>query len=716
MNFKRKKLNDIKYIIIGLFFIFSLSFCSSLGEQEKHSIILKSIYKTLYFLHPTPISIDNDFSKKVYDKFFEKLDNQKRFFLQKDLEDLSLYREKIDDFWIHGDPTFFNIIMKRFFLRVEEAEFLCFQILEKYFDFNQKEIYILGEQKFYYPKNKKEWIEKWRKYLKYMTLLEIITSIKQKEITSIKQKEITSIKQKEIWKNAFFNKEKIYRKKVKEHIQEYFRKIKIKKEFDWFSIYINVITSQYDPHTNYFSPKEKEIFDLNISGETEGIGVELQDDKGVPTVVKLIYGGPAWKSKKIEIGDRIIRVAKNVDSESKNVVGMLLENSIRLIKGKKGSKVKLTIQKKNGSIEEVILTREIIEQKEIFAKSVIILDKNKDKYGLICLPEFYFNPENKNGRNAAKDMKKIIQELKKENIKGILIDIRNNGGGSLDAVIEIAGFFLGKVPILQIGKPKKKKKILKSHENKVLWTGPLVILVNEFSASASEILAAAIKDYKRGIIVGSYQTYGKGTIQTIYPLNRLLRFNEELGALKFTINKFYRVNGSSTQLKGVNSDIVFPNKNTKNKFLKFMEKNKPNPMKWDYTDPIPSIRYFYNNLYIENIKYKSRKRLKKNKDFITIYKTMQSLENQFFNEKKIFLNWEEFFYENLKIKKINENLKKLRNNLNTFGTKTFPLYYKILSKKSEKQKKWKKNLNKDFYDIDISECINILRDFNEIPQ
>ncbi|WP_185863930.1 carboxy terminal-processing peptidase [Blattabacterium cuenoti] len=700
-----------KYIIIGLFFIFSLSFCSPLGEQEKHSIILKSIYKTLSFLHPSPISIDNDFSQKVYDNLFDKLDNQKCFFIQKDLEDLSLYRDKIDDFWIHGDPIFFNIIMKRFFQRVKKAEFLCFQILKKSFDFNQKEIYIVGEQKFSYPKNEKEWIEKWRKYLKYMTLLEIITSTKQKIITSTKQKKITVTKQKKIWKNAFFNEKKRYIKKVEKYIQEYFRKIKIKKESDWFSIYVNVITSQYDPHTNYFSPKEKEIFDVNISGQTEGIGVELQDDKGFPTVVKLIDGGPAWKNKKIEIGDKIIRVAKNVNSESKNIVGMLLENSIRLIRGKKGSKVKLTIQKKNGSIEEVTLTRDIIEQKEIFAKSVLILDKNGDKYGLICLPEFYFNPANKNGRNAAQDMKKIIQKLKKENIKGILIDIRNNGGGSLDAVIEIAGFFLGKVPILQIGKPNKKKKILKSHENQILWTGPLVILVNEFSASASEILTAAIKDYKRGIIVGSDQTYGKGSIQTIYPLNRFLHFNEGLGALKLTIHKFYRVNGSSTQLKGVNSDIVLPRKNPKNNCLKFMEKNQNNPMKWDYTDPIPSIRYFYQNLYIENIKYKSIKRLKKNKDFITIYNTMQSLENKCFNENKFSLNWEELFYENFKIKKRNEKLKKLRNNLNTFETKTFSLYYRILSKESEK---WKKNLNKDFYNI--SECINILRDFNETPQ
>jgi C-terminal peptidase (prc) len=690
----QKKLNNIKYTIIGFFLIFSLSFCSPLGEQKKHRIILKTIYQTLHFLHTNPIYIDNSFSKKIYDKYFEKLDNQKRFFMQKDVNDFSSYKEKIDDFWIHGDPTFFSIIMKRFFQRVKEAESICIQILKKPFNFNEKEMYMLSEQKLYYPKSKKEWIEKWRKYLKYLTLLEIVTSTKEKEIC----------------KYASFNKNVKSRNKVEEYMKEYFRKLKMKKESNWFSIYINTIISQYDPHTNYFSPQEKEIFDLNISGQTEGIGVELQDDKGYPTIVRLIPGGPAWKSKRIEIGDKIIRVAKNVNSESKNIVGMLLENSIFLIKGKKGTKVKLTIQKKNGSIEEVILIRDVIEKNEIFAKSVIISDKNKNKYGLICLPEFYFNPENKNARNAAEDVKQIIQELKKENIKGILIDIRNNGGGSLDTVIEIAGFFLGKVPILQVGKPYKKKKILKSHENKILWKGPLVVLVNELSASASEILAAAIADYKRGIIVGSTQTYGKGTVQTIYPLNRLFFYNnEKLGALKFTINKFYRINGSSTQLKGVNSDIVIPSNNT-NIFLKFMEKNQTNPMIWDCTEPVSSIHYYYKNL--EKIKCKSINRLKKNKDFIAIYKIIQSLDKKFSKKNKISLNFKEFYYENLKTKKQNENIKKLSNYLNIYGLRAFSHYYKIVSNKKEEQKKWIQNMKKDFY---IAECINILRDFSETP-
>ncbi|WP_185861397.1 carboxy terminal-processing peptidase [Blattabacterium cuenoti] len=698
---KIKKLNDIKYIIISLFFIFSLSLCSPLGEQEKHRIVLKTIYKTLYFLHPNPIPIDNDFSIKVYNTYFEKLDNQKRFFLQKDIEDLSVYKEKIDDYWIHGDPFFFNIIMKRFFKRVQNVESICLQILKTSFNFNKKEMYVLEKQNLFYPKNQKEWVEKWRKYLKYLTLLEIITSKNQKKF----------------FKNTFLKNEKISRKKVEEYMKEYFRRLKMKKESDWFSIYVNTITTQYDPHTNFFSPKEKEIFDLNISGQTEGIGIELQDDKGYPTVVKLITGGPAWKNKKIEVGDKIIRVAKNINSESQNIVGMLLENSIRLIRGKKGTKVKLTIQKKNGSIEEIILTRDIIEKKEIFAKSVIIMDKNKNKYGLIHLPEFYFNLENKNGRNAAQDMKKIIQELKKENIKGILLDIRSNVGGSLNAVIEIAGFFLGKVPIVQIGKPNKKKTILKSHESQILWKGPVVLLVNEFSASASEILASVITDYQRGIIVGSTQTYGKGTVQVVYPLKKFSFYNsnEKLGALKFTINKFYRVNGNSTQLKGVNSDIVIPS-HTTSSFLKFMEKNKKNPMKWDNTKPVPSLslHYYYSQKNLGNIKNKSIKRLMKHNNFININQKIRLLENKFLNKKSFPLNWKEFYYENLKIKKKNEYFKKLKNDLSIYGLQAFSSLYKIIchEKESEEQKKWKKNIKKDF---SIVECINILRDFNENP-
>ncbi|ACX83777.1 putative periplasmic tail-specific proteinase [Blattabacterium sp. (Periplaneta americana) str. BPLAN] len=688
-------IRNFKYIIIGFIFTFLLSFCSPQGEEETHRIILKTIYKTLYFLHPNPIKINNEFSQKVYKQYFSNLDLQKRFFLQKDLEDISFYREKLDESWIHGDPTFFNITMKCFSQRIKEVENICSKILKKPFNFHKREVYIPGEQKISYPKNKKEWIEEWRKYLKYLTLIEIVSPENP---------------QGNIWKSLkknirWMNQEKEARKKVEEYMQEYFRKLKMKKKTDWFSMYVNTITSQYDPHTNYFSPKEKENFDLNISGKTEGIGAELQDHKGYATIVKLLVDGPAWKSKQIEVGDKIIKVAKDINSESKNIIGMLLENSIRLIRGKKGSKVKLTIQKKDGSIKEVILIRDIIEKKEIFARSVTILD-NENKYGLIFLPEFYFNPENKNGRNAAQDMKKIIQELKKEKIKGLIIDIRNNGGGSLETVIEIAGFFLGKVPIVQVGLSSGRKKILKNKNNELLWKGPLVILVNELSASASEILAASIADYKRGIIVGSYQTYGKGTVQTFYPLNRFLFSKKELGALKFTMNKFYRVNGSSTQLKGVNPDIVIPNNISC--LVRGMEKDQPNSMMWDRTDSI-SYQLWKGKIDLEKIKLKSINRLKKYQDMMTIYQTIQLLEKNFLNKKYIPLNWKDFWDENLKMQKINANFQALKNYLNVYELRAFPPSYQIISKLDQE---WKKNLLNDFH---IEECVNILRDFNENP-
>ncbi|WP_185851698.1 carboxy terminal-processing peptidase [Blattabacterium cuenoti] len=698
------KFRNFKYIIIGFILVFLLSFCSQNSNEEKtHRVILKTIYKTLYFLHPNPVQINNDFSKKVYRKYLDNLDLQKHFFLQEDMNDLSSFKEKLDDDWINGDPTFFHITMKCFYKRIKEGEDLCLTILKKPFDFNKKEIFIPGELKHFYPKNKKEWTEKWRIFLKYLTLL----FLEEKIINQNKQKNV--FKNLNIWKNFFIKKEQESRKKVEETILESFRRLKMKKKSDWFSMYVNTIISQYDPHTNYFSSKEKENFDLSLSGKIEGIGVELkQDHKGYVTIVKLIVGGPAWKSNKIERGDKIIKVAKYPNSESYNIIGMLLENSIRLIRGKKGSKVKLTIQKKNGSTEDVILIRDVIEKKEIFAKSVTILDNKSQKYGLIYLPEFYFDPENKKGRNAVQDMKKIIQELKKKNIQGIILDIRNNGGGSLESAVEISGFFLGKVPIVQIGNNRLygKIKILKNNIHPVLWEGPLVILVNELSASASEILAAAISDYKRGIIVGSFQTYGKGTVQTLFPIKKFPFFNqEELGTLKLTINKFYRINGSSTQLKGVNSDIVIPSNNGNKK----MEKNQKNPMLWDHVSPISYSKIWKEKVNLEKIKLKSINRLKqKKKLLINIDKILELIEKQFSDKKSVSLNWKEFFYENLKVKKRNKNIVFLKNYFSKYRSRMIHPSYEIIDSSLE-DKEWKKSLLKDFH---IAESVNILRDFN----
>ncbi|WP_185872864.1 carboxy terminal-processing peptidase [Blattabacterium cuenoti] len=705
--FLHKKYNffKIRYIIIICSCLILLNFCYKYKKEKQlednQHLILQIIYKTLSILHFNPIKIDNNFSIKVYNNYLNNLDDNKLFFIQKDLNYLSFYKDKLDEFWKNGDPTFFNVSIKCFYNKINKIDKFCSKILKYPFNFEQKEIFRFENEKISYPKDVNDLENKWRKYLKYLAMIKIFETINPKIDYSLND-----------IKNIFQKNEEWSRKKVKEDIQEYFRKLKIQTVEDWFSKYVNIMTKLYDPHTNYFSTKEKDEFDSNISGSLDGIGAELKDDKGYATVVNIIHGGPAWKSKKIEIGDKIIRVSKNLNSPSKNIIGMLLENSIRLIKGKKNTKVKLTILKKNGLVKEVILTRDTIKKEDTFAKYAIILDNNKKKYGLIYLPEFYFNPDNKHDRTSARDIKKIIKYLKTKKIKHLILDIRNNGGGSLDDVVKIAGYFLGKTPIVQIGFSNGKTRIIKSYEKNILWKGPLIIISNEFSASASEILAASIKDYKRGIIVGSKQTYGKGTVQMFYPLKSFCLQN--LGSLKVTINKFYRVNGCSPQKKGVKSDIVIPI--PFNHSLKMIEiereinkEKQDNTIKWDCIPPV-SHNFWKYPINIQKIKLKSMQRFKKYTNIINHYNKLLNLYSQYFlNKQYISLNWKDFYNENIKIEKINNDLQKLNNYINYHLSSIYNnVNYKIIN---SKEPKLCKKLLKDIY---IEESIHIFQDIDKI--
>ncbi|WP_238785501.1 carboxy terminal-processing peptidase [Blattabacterium cuenoti] len=651
-------------------------------------------------LHFNNIKIDNTFSRKVYNNYLNNLDENQFFFIQKDLKSLSFYKYKLDEFWKNGDPTFFNISIKCFYKRINEIDHFCSKLLEHPFDFEKKEIFFFENDKISYPKNVHDLENKWRKYLKYLAMIKIFQTIDNKigySLNDIKK----IFQQNEAWS----------RKQVKEDIQEYFRKLKIKTVEDWFSKYVNIMTTLYDPHTNYFSIKEKEEFDYTISGSIDGIGAELQDDKGYATIVNIIHGGPAWKSKKIEIGDKIIRVSKNINSPSQNIVGMLLENSIRLIKGKKNTKVKLTILKKNGLLKEVILTRDTIKKEETLAKSAIILDKNKKRYGLIYLPEFYFNPDNKNDRNSAKDIKKIIKDLKRKHIEHLIFDIRNNGGGSLDDVVKIAGYFLGRTPIVQIVFSNGQTQIIKSYEKHILWKGPLIIISNNLSASASEILAASIKDYKRGIIVGSEQTYGKGTVQVVYPLKS---FYQNLGSLKLTINKFYRVNGCSTQKQGVKSDIVIPFNHLNHYYFQMKKENQDNAMKWDCISPVYHKCWKY-PINIKEIKLKSMQRFKKHINLINHYKKLLDLDTKCLNTKHMPLHWKDFYNENVKLERINKHLQKLNNyitsHVSSMHHKNHVNYKNKIIMNNSKETKWSQKLLKDIY---IEESINIFQDIEKI--
>lgn len=713
-----------KYTLIGsvlFFLLLAVSFCFPKGEEDQGTV-LKTIYRALYFLHPQPAQVNDSFSQKVYKKYFENLDPQKIYFLQDDIDAFSSYRNKLDESFINGDLTFFNQTIDRFYERISQVESLYKQFLSQSFDFSLDETIDFDESKRSYAKDPDMWKDQLRKYVKYQILIQMDSPedneeelVTKRAPESPKKNKLQLSKENEKEKRPVLLKSKDFvllekkaRKKVEENLLESLRKFKARKKSDWFSVYVNTITTQYDPHTNYFSPKEKEGFDLSISGQIQGIGAQLQDKKGYATIVKLIVGGPAWKSKKLEVGDKIIKVTQGNSKEAKNIIGMVLDDSIRLIRGKKGTKMRLTIQKKDGVIHEITLVRDLVEQEEVFAKWAVLSDKDKKKYGLIYLPEFYFNPNNRKARNAATDVKQQLELLKKENIQGLILDLRNNGGGSLETVLDITGFFVGKGPVVQVKGSSGKKEVLKYRNSPPLWTGPLIILVNEFSASASEILAAAIKDYNRGLILGSRQTFGKGTVQTFYPLEQLISNSRDLGALKFTTSKFYRINGSSTQLKGVDADIVIPGGYT---YIKSGEKDQDNPLPWDSISPV-SYKPWNHSFDFDKIKDKSNARIKADKN-IQLLDHMAQISGQHEKERFISLNWKKFNIEKKKREnqsKKFDTFKNYSNGLLIFSPVTKHPFLKEDSPFQESKKEWYKNISKDLY---VEEGVRILKDIRQ---
>ena len=499
--------------------------------------------------------------------------------------------------------------------------------------------------------------------------------------------------------------EKEARENVSETISDFFRRQAQLKKDRFLTHYINSFTEKYDPHTSYFSPDDKDDFDGNISGQLEGIGARLQDKKGYATIMEVVIGGPAWKDGQLEVGDQITHV-KQKGEDPVNIVGMLLDEAIRHIRGKKGTEVILTVKKKDGTSKEIKLIRDVIEQDEVFARSAIIED-NGEKYGIIYLPEFYTNFNDRNGRDPSDDITKEIIGLKKENIKGLVFDLRYNGGGSLEEVVEIAGLFIPKGPIVQVRRSDGQLRIHEDKDPAVLYDGPLVIMVNELSASASEILAAAMQDYGRAVIVGSHKTFGKGTVQTFIPLDQRTFNPDEYGALKLTIQKFYRVNGGSTQLRGVTPDIVMPDLLT---YADISESNSHDALPWDQ---IKAIKFepWQNSFDIDYVKTKSSQRLENN-SYLKLIDQAAKYYQELDKIDRIPLNIEKFKSD----RKSREEQSKQFDSIQVYKTKlnVYSPQFELPKFENdtilrERRKEWHKNLTNDFY---LEESVNILKDIS----
>lgn len=673
------------------------------GYKEK---LLAVITDLLEKQHYSPKKIDDKFSKDVFHKFFDELDGDRTIFTQADINSLKKYETLIDD-ELHGSKIEFvpalNILYDK---RYNELIAQQKEILSKPFNFSVNEEFIVDAEKLPFAKNETEKKERLRKRIKYMVLERYIDLMNEREKSTI-----DSVKNK-----TDIELEIEARKRVEKALEKMNNKIKTKFTPDErFNAFVNVITTQFDPHTDYFPPIEKRAFDEMMSGKFYGIGAQLQEVDGNIKVAMLMPNYPAFRSGEIVVGDIITKVAQGSLGEPIDITGYDISDAVKLIRGKKDSEVKLTVKKQDGTIKDVLLTRAEIVQDEAYVRSAVVTQDNGEKIGYISLPDFYADFNDKNGARCYVDVAKEILKLKRANIKGMVLDLRFNGGGSLQDVVNIVGFFIQKGPIVQVKDKDGNIYPLPDMDPSVLYDGPLVVMVNEMSASASEIFAAAIQDYGRGIVVGSTSTYGKGTVQRQYTLggNSLMlgadNFNNatpDMGSVKMTMQKFYRINGGSTQLKGVTPDVVIPDVFD---YLKIREKDNPLSMPWD---EIAKANFNKSTQAsdLQSVINKANNDIANNQIFKLIKQNTEWISKK--NEEPI----------NLEINKFKENRKNIANtvtqNNNVLKTKIemnidvtkedYEKYYNNQDKaKGERYQTWLKNLKTDLY---LNQTINIVKD------
>ncbi len=708
-------------ISLGLF-----AFTSSLkpkGDPEKDKMLLELLTFVIERGHYDPAVIDDKFSKGIYKDYIEALDPSKRFFLQSDIDEFAPFETQLDDQIKNKDLSFFNLTYARLMQRIQESKQFYKDVLAKPFDYSVQENFNTNYEKLPYAQNTTELKDKWRKQIKLSTLSSLTDKLKMQEEKKngvVKNKTMDdatksssdgTITEKPAEPadtgapKTFEQLEKETRENSLKSLNEYFDFINDLDQNDWFSVFVNAIATRFDPHTNYFPPDEKERFDVSMSGKLEGIGARLQKKNDYTEISELISGGPAWRGKELESGDIILKVAQG-NQEPVEVVGMHLDDVVKKIKGPKGTEVRLTVKKVDGTIKVISIIRDIVEIEETYAKSSVV-DKNGIKYGIIYLPKFYIDFENNDSRDAGKDMAIEVDRLKKEGVQGIIVDLRDNGGGSLKTVVDIAGLFIEEGPVVQIKSAGKKQEVLYDKDKRIQWDGPLVIMQNSFSASASEIMAAAIQDYRRGIIIGSKQSYGKGTVQNVIDLNQFVRGSTmgDLGALKTTTQKFYRINGGSTQLEGVSSDVAIPDRYA---YLKMGERDTDNAMPWDKIEPA-DFKFWDKQTNFDAAIDNSKKRIAENPKFKLIDENAKWIDQR--NKESVYsLNIDQFKAEQKAIEEKAKKYKSIADYKNSLKFSSLPYEEEAIKTDvslKEKRERWHESLAKDIY---VEEALNVLED------
>ncbi len=716
MRFMKK---NFKVLLLVVFVAAaSCSFTTkSFDNPEKDKLLVELISYVLEKTHFANKELDDTFSSSVYNKFINDVDPLKRYFLASDIEEFKVYEHQIDDQLKNKDLTFFNVVHERLEQRMMEAKDIYKKVLDSPFDFTEDQTIDVDYEKIPYANTPEELEARWKEQLKFSTI-STFYDIKEEQnaLKDLKpgeaederfeeeptEKTITEATEPKTDSEIEIE----ARESTLSSLDDYFSFIDDLNRKDYFAIFVNSIVEDFDPHTNYLAPQDKDRFDVAMSGKLEGIGARLQKQRESVKVVEVISGGPAWRGEEIEVGDLITRVRQEGETESVSIGGMRLDDAVGLIKGPKGTKVTLTIKKMDGTFKDVTIVRDVVELEETYAKSTII-DKDGKKYGLIDLPRFYFDMTDYKARNAASDVKEEVIRLKEEGMEGLVLDLRNNGGGSLKTAIDIAGLFIEKGPIVQVASGDGEVEVLNDRNSDVEWDGPLVILVNEISASASEILAAAMQDYERGVVIGSKQTYGKGTVQNVIDLNRWMRNNQhgDLGALKVTTQKFYRINGGSTQLEGVKSDVVVPDRYS---YFDLGERDYKNPMPYDKIAPA-DYQTWDGYINLERTIRESKNRIAASEQLKLIDQQARWIKERRDNNV-VPLNYEKYIADieqNREKSKEFDSITEYENNLGFSSHIKEQELKKLDSILSEKRSRWHKNLSHDIY---VEEAVNVLED------
>jgi carboxyl-terminal processing protease len=686
---------------IGVVALFSTLYPQS-DPKEKETVILNAIMKVQQYAHFEDNVLDDAFSENVLSNYLERLDYGKRFLLQSDVSQLSSYRHLIDDHINQGNLEFFDLSVGMIEKGLDKVQSWYSDILNEPFDYSDSETYETYGEKRHFANSDEELKTNWKKQLKYETLVKLARKIEnqEKKIEKGEEVEVKSVEELEVES----------REDVKETYDDWFDRLDDVRRSDRFEAFVNTITHAFDPHTDYYNPKRKEDFDINMSGRLEGIGARLQTDGDYTKVVDVIPGGPAWKQKELEIGDKISRVRQGDSEEVEDITGMRIDDVVKRIRGKKGTKVTLQVIKKDGSEEEITIERDEVIIDEGFAKSLIIdHDEMAESIGYIYLPRFYSNFNSANGPKASRDIKKELDKLKAENVGGIILDIRNNGGGALNEVVDMAGLFIESGPIVQVKNRTGEPFIYRDKDESVAYDGPLVVMVNSNSASASEILAAALQDYNRAIIVGSPSTFGKGTVQRFFDLDRAVTGAGDmkpLGQVKITTQKYFRINGGSVQLKGVIPDVILPDNYM---YFETGEKDYDHAMEWTQIKPVDHSQDIFKVNGLSVLQSNSQTRVSSNEVFKKIEENARRIK-QMKDESSYPLNIETYRDLTKQRKEASDKYKDLMQPIEAFNLRNSEVdmaYINTDSSRIARNDRWKENLQKDVY---LEEALFILAD------